>query len=81
MSADGAEATAEQLTAAWVRWCDGRLMTATALATTLLRVGVCGKNVCWPTARLADRMLQKARKAGAIRFEKGRWVMCAEPKP
>ena len=73
ITADGATATPEQLTEAWRRWLADPLRTATRLASVLTSVGVVGTRKYWPTARVADRMLQRAHKAGAIRFVKGRW--------
>lgn len=74
MTVEGATATPAQLTDAWGRWMLDPLKTAARLASILSSVGVDGPAKYWPTARLADRMLQRARKAGEIRFEKGRWV-------
>lgn len=73
ITADGATATPEQLTDAWGRWLLDPLRTATRLADILTSVGVVGTAKYWPTAPVADRMLQRARKAGEIRFVKGRW--------
>ncbi len=81
ITADGCTATPEQLTKAWERWVESRdLKTATSLAVALTRAGAVGTCKFWPTARVADRMLQKARKAGAIRFERGQWHI-VEPHP
>lgn len=75
ISADGCTATPEQMTEAWKRWGDRGPRTAMYLAFALERAGAVGTNKFWPTGRVADRMLQKARKAGAIRFVKGTWVL------
>lgn len=74
ISANGCTATPEQMQKAWARWRLSGLKTATSLAADLERAGAAGTNAYWPTDRVADRMLQKARKAGVIRFSKGRWV-------
>ncbi len=74
ITADGCTATPEQMTEAWEQWGKGLgPRTALNLAGALRRAGAVGTNKYWPTARVADRMLQKARKAGVIRFEGGRW--------
>ena len=72
ITADGATASPEQLRAAWEYWRLKELKTATTLENCLLRAGVRNAR-CWPLARVADRMLQRARKAGAIKFVRGRW--------
>ena len=68
-------ATPEQLTKAWGRWIASPRPTASMLATCLVQVGVVGTSKYWPTARVADRMLQRARKAEAIRFERNHWIV------
>jgi hypothetical protein len=73
ITADGATATPEQLRAAWQRWSLESRKSATTLAVILQQVGVEGTAKFWPTARVADRMLQAARKAGVIRYAKGQW--------
>lgn len=73
ITAGGSTATPEQLRAAWEGWTRATLKSATTLATHLSRVGVTGSAKFWPTAGVADRMLQRARRAGVIRYVNGRW--------
>lgn len=75
ITADGATATPEQMARAWSSWVAGSLMTATTLESALIRAGVVGTARYWPAARVADRMLQRARKAGVIHFVKGGWEL------
>ena len=82
ITADGATATPEQLTKAWTRWVADSAVRKTKndLAHYLTESGVIGTDKYWPTDRLADRMLQSARKAGEIRYVKGRWELMEAPK-
>ena len=76
ISAGRADATPEQMQNAWRAWVsDHRIedRTARRLATLLCLVGAISAPSRWPCARVADRMIQKARKAGVIEFRKGRW--------
>lgn len=66
-------ATPEQLQTAWDRWLRILPGDATSLAGILCREGAGTDARPWRCARVADRMLQKARKAGVIRYERGRW--------
>jgi hypothetical protein len=75
--AGGATATPEQLSEAWSAWRSGTDRKAPGLTRALQSAGVHGTHRYHRTPdRVAGRMLQKARKAGAIRFVKGWWEDC-----
>lgn len=81
ITADGCTATPEQMQKAWDEWVFTGRRGKAALAYLLTKAGAVGTCKFWPTGRVADRMLQKARKAGAVRFVKGRWEIIPEPRP
>lgn len=70
----------EQQAEAWMQVWGGRTgITAAGLSYQLVQVGVLrwrkGDRVA---AGVAHRMLQHARKAGVIRYERGRWHLTAD---
>ena len=80
MTADGVQATAEQMALAMeLFFRDGahrrggrQHFGLTSLLNRKVAVKVVGDlNTDYPTHRLADRMLQYARRKGAIRFRRG----------
>lgn len=81
ITAEGGEATVDQMREAWRMWMKRGLKTQADLEGLLSGQGVPyfgrpathGRMQGRPAARIADRMLQRARKAGVIRFVKGRW--------
>lgn len=80
ITADGHTATPEQLQKAWARWVRNLPEDASLLTGILCSEGAGTNARPWRCSRIADRMLQKARKAGAIRYEKGQWRIM-EPRP
>ena len=74
MTADGATATQEQLHQAWAAFEASLPAKARTLELALTDAGVTGTNQHYPTHRLADRMIQKARKAKLITYSGGVWV-------
>lgn len=78
ITAEGATATPEQLREAWTLFWLCECQTAGDLTAILEDQDVPDrgpKGYHWPSYRIADRMLQRARKAGVIRYERGRWVL------
>ena len=75
ITADGATASPEQQAEAWRLWLRRSEKSASGLAADLRTAGVVGTAQSWPTHRVADRMLQKARKGGAVCYVNGRWEM------
>ena len=71
---DGCVAHRPEMELAWKEWRFGD-RTCSRLAACLERSG--GRNVDgvkkWPFHRLADAMLQRARQAGEIEYQKGKW--------
>ena len=80
ITADGHDATVEQQKAAWVGWIGCGCRTSSTLAHWLIRSGAGNDVFSWRCDRVADKMLQRARKAGVIRFEKGRWQLVQPPR-
>lgn len=70
MTRSGETATRQQMEAAWGAWSGGR---GHDLIKRLRHAGA-GDGRAWSCSRLADAMLQKARKAGLVKFECGKWV-------
>ena len=69
MTRDGCTATAEQMAEAWAAWWP-RLPEHRAYLVVDLPIN----RISQPWAhRLADAMLQRARKAGIIEYRQGRW--------
>lgn len=82
MKVKDASATPEQLQAAWDKWCkDAPQRRAYLHLSIYLRDAGATRLPCvsWPFTRLADRMLQKARKAGEIEYRCGRWHIVGRP--
>lgn len=75
MTRNGETATREQMAAAWEKW---DWHSYSHLAAKLSNAGAGDPHKKWTCIRLADSMLQRARKAGHIRFEGGKWVEVAE---
>lgn len=71
---DGCTATAEVMAMAFRLWTQEPEMHYSTLTALLPRVGAKDhKGVKWPFARIADYMVQKARKAGIIKFDNKVW--------
>ena len=73
ITADGHTATPEQMQAAWDGWVRNLPAGYHNLTGKLIRAGAGMGTSPYRCARVTDRMLQKARKAGVIRYEGGRW--------
>ena len=71
MDRDRCIATADQMAAAWREW-DKR--SSLSLAARIERAGAeAERDGPWLFHRLADGMLQRARRAGFIRYDGKRW--------
>lgn len=74
ITADGATATPEQMREAWAWWLRDGYGTMAGLSRSLAGAGVTGRSARHRGIdHLADRMLWHAKKAGVIRYVKGRW--------
>lgn len=77
MRRDGVEATAHQLAAAWRAWSGGSYHS---LMVQLSRSGATAKPHS-DFGRLADGMLQRARKKGIASYDGRRWVLTQASAP
>lgn len=78
MTADGYTLTPEQIAAADARIKSGRHFKAASIVKVLEEAGVPATvEGGMPAMRAADRMIQAARKQGAIKRSGGFWTRCA----
>lgn len=81
ITAGGHTATPAQLQKAWEGWVEQGGGRGHALTRWLEMRAPDGAKALPRYHRITDRMLQKARKAGAICFEKGVWRIVEKGEP
>ena len=70
MTRAGETATRSQMQSAWAQWEGGR---GVGLIKALQKAGAGEEMRVWSCSRLADAMLQRARKAGYVISESQKW--------
>lgn len=80
ITADGCTATPEQQQAAWKSWIERGNGRTSDLAGFLVNAGAGNSAHRWRCSEVAHRMVQKARKAGVIRFNGRGWEL-VETRP